>query len=75
MTPIVNRLKGEYGKDMEFKAINVSKSSGKDLARNYGVIGQPTFIIFDRSGEQVKKLIGAQDRAVFVHEIERILGE
>ena len=73
MEPIHDRLGKKYGGDFSIKRINVDRSQGKKLAREYDVIGQPTYILFDSDGEQVRKLMGAQSAETFEREIERIL--
>ena len=75
MEPIVNGLEKKHGKDFKIARVNVDKSQGKQLAREYGCVGQPAFVLFDRSGEQVRVLMGAQSTATFEQEIDRILSE
>jgi thioredoxin-like negative regulator of GroEL len=72
MDPIVDGLKKKYGGDLKIQRVDVKAGRGKDLARQHGVFGQPTFILFD-SGEQVRKLAGAQSVETFEQTIERIL--
>jgi thioredoxin-like negative regulator of GroEL len=75
MEPIVDGLGEKYGRDFKIVRVNVDHSQGKNLAREHGIIGQPAFILFDRSGEEVRRLIGAQTAATFERQIERILGQ
>jgi thioredoxin-related protein len=75
MEPIVNGLEEKYGRDFNIVRVNVETGAGKQLAREYGCIGQPSFVLFDRSGEQVRMLMGAQTAATFEAEIERILSK
>lgn len=72
MNPIVNGLEKKYGRDLKIRRVDIKTGRGKDLARQHGVFGQPTFILFD-SGEQVRKLAGAQSVETFEQTIERIL--
>lgn len=73
MDPIVDGLKEKYAGAFRIVRVNVGDSQGKQLAREYGCIGQPAFVLFDSSGEQVRRLIGAQTVETFEQEIERIL--
>ena len=68
-------LEDRYGENFKIVRVDVEDGQGKQLAREYGCIGQPAFVLFDRSGEQVRKLTGAQTAETFEQEIERILGE
>ncbi len=71
----MNGLEEKYGRDFNIVRVNVETGVGKQLAREYGCIGQPSFVLFDRSGEQVRMLMGAQTAATFEAEIERILSK
>jgi thioredoxin-like negative regulator of GroEL len=75
MEPIVDGLEKKYSGDFSIKRVNADKSAGKKLARKYGIIGQPNFVLFDQDGNQVRKLMGAQSAETFEREIERILAE
>jgi thioredoxin-like negative regulator of GroEL len=73
MEPIVDGLEAKYNPDFKIVRVDVDKSQGKALAREHGCIGQPAYVLFDRSGEQVRRLMGAQTAETFEQEIERIL--
>ena len=75
MTPIVNGLEKTYGKEFEIVRIDIDTDRGKELAREHYFIGQPTFLFFDDSGEEVRRLMGPQAAETMQREIERILGE
>jgi thioredoxin 1 len=75
MNPIVDGLEKKYGQDLKFVRVNVDGGEGRTLAREHGSIGQPSFILFDSSGEEVRRLMGAQSVETFEREIERILGQ
>ena len=46
-------LKETYGDEFKIVRINIDKSDGVKLAREHGVIGQPSYIFFDREGEEI----------------------
>jgi len=73
MEPTLDELSKEYDGDFNIKHVNVDKNQGKKLARSFGVLGQPTYILFDSDGNQVRKLMGAQSIETFQREIERVL--
>jgi thioredoxin-related protein len=75
MEPIVNGLEEKYGAEFTIVRENVGKSAGKQLAREYGCIGTPAYVLFDKTGEQVRRLQGSQTAATFEQEIERILAQ
>ncbi len=75
MDPIVNGLKDKYGQDLNVVRVDVETGQGKQLAGEYGCIGQPSFVLFDQTGEQVRTLMGPQSVETFEQEIERILDE
>jgi thioredoxin-like negative regulator of GroEL len=74
MTPIVNGLEETYGQDFKIVRVDIDTERGKDLAREHYFIGQPTFIFFDDSGEEVRRLMGPQTAETMQAEIDRILG-
>jgi thioredoxin-like negative regulator of GroEL len=73
MDPIVDGLEDKYAGAFKIVRVNVGDREGTQLARAYGCIGQPAFVLFDSSGEQVRRLIGAQTVETFEQEIEQIL--
>lgn len=74
MTPIVDELEADYGGEFNFVRANVGTTRGKDLADEYGIIGQPSYIFFDESGEEVRRMSGAREYQVLATEIERLMG-
>ena len=75
MEPIVDGLEHKYGSDFPIVRVDIADREGQQLAREHGCIGQPAFVLFDRAGEQVRVLMGAQPSATFEQEIERILAQ
>jgi thioredoxin-related protein len=75
MEPIVHGLEEKYAGTLKIVRVNVSDGAGKQLAREHGCIGTPAFVFFDQSGEQIRKLQGAQMTEAFEQEIERALEE
>lgn len=75
MTPIVNGLEETYGNVFNVVRVDIDTREGKGLAREHGFIGQPTFIFFDDTGEEVRRLMGPQVVETFQDEIERLLAQ
>lgn len=75
MEPIVDRLEETYGDKSNIVRINVDKSDGKELAREYGIIGQPYYLFFDSANEETRRMAGPQSFDVLAQEIERLLQE
>jgi hypothetical protein len=75
MNPIVDGLEKKYGREFRIVRVDVATSQGKQLAREQGCIGQPTFVLFNKAGEPARKLIGAQTVETFEREIEKILAD
>ena len=75
MNPIVDGIEQKYSGKFKIVRVDVAKGKGKALAREYACIGQPSCVLFDRSGEQVRRLIGAQTVDTFEQEIDRILAQ
>jgi len=75
MAPIVNGLEEKYGGQFKVERANVDTTAGKKLARQYGIIGQPTIILFDPSGQEVRRLIGEHTAERLQQEAERTLAK
>ena len=73
MAPIVDGLEETYGEDFPIVRIDIETRQGKQVARDHGFIGQPTFIFVDASGEEVRRLMGPQAPETLQQEIERYL--
>lgn len=73
MTPIVDGLEETYGKEFTIVRVDIDTAQGKKLAREHGFIGQPTFIFFDASGQQVRRLMGPQTAETIQQSVEGVL--
>jgi thioredoxin-like negative regulator of GroEL len=73
MKPIMDALEDDYGGDFKFVRVNVDTDQGKERARAHGLIGQPAYLIFDSSNEQVRRLMGAHTRSTLEEAIEQAM--
>ena len=70
---LVAVLATELHVDFEVVRLEVGSGRGKSAAQQYGIVGQPTFIFFDGSDEEVRRLMGPQDASLMEFEIERLI--
>jgi thiol-disulfide isomerase/thioredoxin len=70
MKPVMDDLEAEYGDDFKFVRVNVDTNQGKERARAHGLIGQPAYLIFDSSDEEVRRLMGAHTHSTLAQAIE-----
>jgi len=64
MRPVVARLAeqcDEHG--VSVVAVDIGTRRGRELARRYGVVGVPTFIVFDGSGRPLRTIVGVKSEA------------
>lgn len=73
MNPIVNGIKKEYGRKVNFIYVEMSTVKGKQKARDEGVMGTPTFLLLDRHGERVYILQGVYPREVLEQHLDAVL--
>ena len=69
MSPILDELAGARD---DIKIVSVDVDSEQELAVQYGVLGMPTFMLFD-NGVQIANLIGARPRKRLESELREAL--
>jgi len=74
MKPIMDDLQQEYGGEFKFVRVNVDTDQGKARARAFGLIGQPAYLIFDDSNEEVRRMMGAHTQSTLAEAIEKAQG-
>lgn len=72
MVPIVDEFRGKYEGRINVITVNMDKE--KDLKNRYNIRGLPSFIIFDKDGEQIGAIIGFRTMEKFETEINESLG-
>lgn len=73
MNPIVNGVKKNYGGRVNFEFVDLSTSDGKDRGREEGVMGTPTFLLLDSSGERVYMIQGVYPQSVLEQNLDELL--
>lgn len=71
MSPIVDGLEQQYQGQISVRRINAAAGDGPAIMKAYRILGHPGILIFDRQGQEVKRLMGVQP----VEEIEVVLKE
>ena len=75
MNPIVDGIKQKYKSQIGVVYVSVDQPDGKELAREYGVIGTPTFLLLDSEGVQVSILRGSLPLSVIEQAIEDLIAQ
>ena len=75
MNPIVDGIEQKYRRHIDVVYVSVDESEGKELAREYGVIGTPTFLLLDSEGNQVNILRGSLPAPVIEKAIEDLIAQ
>ncbi len=75
MTPIVDELKKEYGREINIVYVSIDRTDGKNRAREYGIIGTPTFILLNKEGEVTNQLKGSFPKAALERVIKELVAE
>jgi thioredoxin 1 len=75
MTPVVNEIEQKYGRQVDIVYAEVDQQDGKDLARRYGIIGYPTVLLLDSSGERFGLLRGVVPLASLEKAVDDLLQE
>ena len=76
MIPVVNAIEKECGsKGVEILKVDVQEKSNRMLAAEHNIRGVPTFLYFDRDGEEVARLIGYQTPQSLKQAMATMLGD
>ena len=75
MNPIVDGIEQKYKKHIDLVYVSVDETDGKELAREYGVMGTPTFLLLDSDGTQVNILRGSLPAPVIEKAIEDLIAQ
>jgi thiol-disulfide isomerase/thioredoxin len=73
VTPIVDGIKRKYRKHINVVYVSIDRADGKEVAKEYGVVGIPTFLFLDSEGNQVNVLRGSFPAPLIEQEIEDLL--
>ena len=73
MNPIVDGVKESYGRRINFVFVELETVNGKEVAREKGVMGTPTFLLLNGEGERVFLLQGVQPRQVMEQHLDALL--
>jgi len=60
MQPIVDGLENQYQKSVEFVRINASTTEGLEIFNTYSLLGHPSYLILDETGEILWQSVGEQ---------------
>ena len=71
LTPIFQKLSGEYIQKMKFGMVDTSKNS--EIATGYGVMGVPTLKFFC-AGRPIYEIVGLRSEKELREELEKVLG-
>ena len=75
MNPIVDGIEQKYKRHIDLVYVRVDETDGKELAREYGVMGTPTFLLLDSDGTQVSILRGSLPAPVIEKAIEELIAQ
>ena len=76
MKPTVDEIKQTcIGKNVDIHLVDISESKYSYLKKQHNLIGVPTFIIFDKSGKEISRLVGANSKKTLLQAISAATGE
>ncbi|NOR83649.1 MAG: hypothetical protein GQ526_09170 [Ardenticatenales bacterium] len=73
MNPIVDEVKKEYGRQVNFEFVEMDNKSGKDKATEHGIIGYPNILILDSSGKKFSLLRGVVVKQTIEKTLDQVL--
>ena len=75
MNPIVDEVKKEYGRQVNFEFVEMDNKSGKDKATEHGIIGYPNILILDSSGKKFSVLRGVVVQETIEETLDQVLAK
>ncbi|MBU0703493.1 MAG: hypothetical protein KKC18_06460 [Chloroflexi bacterium] len=75
MTPIVDGVKRAYRGRLKVIYVSMDRPNGKELAKEYGIIGTPALLLLDSEGNQVNVLRGLLPQSVIEQAVEDLLAK
>lgn len=66
-------IRREYRGRLDVVYVSIDRSDGKELAREYGVVGTPTILLLDSEGNQVNVLRGSFPPSLVEQAVEDLL--
>jgi len=73
MTPIVDGVKRAYSGRLKVVYVSMDRPNGKEMAKEYGIMGTPTLLLLDSDGNQVNVLRGLLPQSVVEQAVEDLL--
>jgi cytochrome c-type biogenesis protein len=75
MQPVVAAAEQHCGNHgVRVQQVDVSTQQGRALASRHGILGVPTFLLLDRNGGEIARLVGQQPQDVLVQSLEVLAG-
>ena len=59
--PIVDGIENELRGELLVMRVNIQTEEGKELANRYNSVVTPTFLLFDKRGQEIYRSIGQID--------------
>jgi thioredoxin-related protein len=69
----VDGIKRGHRGQLNVVYVDIIQAQGKELAREYGVMGTPTLLLLDSEGNQVNMLRGAVSQSMLELAVEDLL--
>src|SRR5262245_38889808 len=73
MQPIVDGLERDYEGQIFVQRVNAYEGDGPAIMAAYQIKGHPTFLIIDRQGQEVNRLIGPQSPEKLAEALQPVL--
>lgn len=75
MTPIVDGIKREYRGRLNVVYLDITRTRGEEMAREYNIMGTPTLLLLDSEGNQVNVLRGWLSKSALERAVDDLLAQ
>ena len=74
MKPIVHGLEAEYWGEVDFVYVDREAGANQNIVEQYGIFGQPVFILIAPDGSEIQRWFGRVDAGTLASALDGVLG-
>jgi thioredoxin 1 len=73
LAPILAEIESSMGSRVSFKRLDCEAPENEATVQKFNIDAYPTVVFLDRSGREVKRMVGLYDKNAYVAQIEKLI--